>query len=92
MKHVWKCDFCSQTGNKEKIIEHEAVCSFNPSLQLCHSCDHHVDDGDAMFGSCYICDIGKNNIEIEDEKKPCKFWDTDDIKLKRKLKLNNIIN
>jgi hypothetical protein len=91
MKLVWKCDFCSETGTKEKIKEHEKICNFNPKLKLCHSCKYHAYSGSEIFGYNDDCEISKNCFKILDEKIPCEFWDTDDISLKRRMKLKNIL-
>jgi len=40
MKHVWKCDYCSETGEEEKIGKHEKACLLNPTNKSCYTCKH----------------------------------------------------
>lgn len=85
MKRVWKCDFCSETNlDSKKIRVHELSCHFNPALKFCYSCKHH---DDANF---FVCDKKLSIIEGE-EKGMCIGWETNDIKILRKVKIQNLI-
>jgi len=85
MKLVWKCDFCCETNiNKELMRTHEITCAFNPKNRACYSCknfENIYDRNDCKKNLDYwlICDDGN-----------CPSWETDDKKLLRKLKLEQI--
>jgi hypothetical protein len=82
MKKVWKCDYCLHTNillDEMKI--HEKECSFNPIFKNCWSCKYQ------KYPDC--------EIEVEchwkfEEDGNCKMWKTDDEKLIRKLKLDQL--
>jgi hypothetical protein len=87
MKRVWKCDFCSQTNiNSDKIKEHEKECSFNPKFRNCFSCIHRP----YSYSDC------KKNLNYwqfetyDEEYGYCTEWKSDNEKLLRKIKLQEI--
>lgn len=75
MKLVYQCDFCSHTGTKEELENHELKCSFNPEKKLCWTCEHRFEGGAPISGSYNDCHKGKNCFEVEDEKQPCELWE-----------------
>lgn len=86
MKRVWKCDFCTHSNILSDEVElHEKKCSFNPIFKNCWSCKFHRPgyEGD------YNCDKDLMNWDFEDAGN-CSEWVTDDKKLIRKLKLEQL--
>lgn len=85
MKQVWKCDFCCETNvDKESMRMHEPDCVFNPIKKGCYSCKN--------FEHIYDCNDCKKNLDYWtfSEDGNCSGWETDDEKLLRKLKLDQI--
>ena len=89
MKRVWKCDFCHETNkNSDFIKKHEEDCFLNPKFRNCHSCEHYYSYYDMMD-----CKKSRNTFEYEDydeEYGYCPEWKSDDPKLLRKIKLQEI--
>lgn len=86
MQQVWKCDFCSTTNlDKNFIAEHEASCSFNPSLRSCYTCKNLIDEGYGM-DSFYVCKLDKNVFDVMEDKTPCDVWLIEPSKMKNKIK------
>lgn len=88
MKRVWKCDFCSHTETDiEKMKRHEVKCSFDPIKRNCYTCEHYGDEGYEY--SIPYCEKNLDHLEYKDEGN-CPGWHTGDIKVLRKIKLDNI--
>ena len=80
MKLVWSCDFCSETNSQKSIMEyHEKICSFNPKNKTCPSCKHNT-------LSSEICEKGIFDDDVDN----CPKWESDNIKLLRKLKIQEL--
>lgn len=59
MKQVWKCDFCSTTGESmSAMMEHEEKCSWNPANKTCAPCKHRTEEGAPISGYWWGCDDG----------------------------------
>jgi len=87
MKKVWKCDFCYHIEVfKDDMVKHEEKCSSNPIFKKCWSCKHHTHSYDS-----YKCDKQEYCYDYEDDGN-CPTWETDDEKLLRKIKLENLNN
>lgn len=85
MKRVWKCDFCTHTEKlMDKIRTHEQECSFNPLSKKCYSCENYY----TMWES-EKCKKGFDILDGQDDGN-CPGWETDDIQLLRKIKLDQI--
>ena len=86
MKKVWKCDFCSHTNVDSKLVfEHENNCSFNIKFKRCWTCKYIYSDYDM-----YSCEKNvKTHWEHEDVD--CSEWKSEDEKLLRKIKLQEIL-
>lgn len=87
MKRVWKCDFCHTTNkNYDWIKEHENVCESNPKFRNCFSCIHRI----YSYADC------KKNLNYwqfetyDEEYGYCTEWKSDNEKLLRKIKLQEI--
>lgn len=75
MKQVWKCDYCSRTGEKEEVEAHELECVFNPEKKICWTCEHRYEEGAPISGYWNECKKGKQCREVEDNKFPCDLWE-----------------
>jgi hypothetical protein len=85
MIRVWKCEFCCHTEKSvEKMREHENICSFNPKFKHCSSCANYYTHWE---NECCKKDLSVFNGQ---EYGNCIGWETDDIKLIRKLKLKKL--
>ena len=73
MKHVWLCDFCTETNNDSTVIEnHEKVCYNNPLVKDCGTCNNHER---VPYEHAWRCKFG---CDFEDEKVlPCEKWELD---------------
>lgn len=88
MKRVWKCDFCYHNEVlQDKMKEHEEKCSSNPIFKNCWSCKFHEP---ATYNESWYCDIMKSDVYEYEDDGNCPDWQTDDIKLLRKLKLEKL--
>jgi hypothetical protein len=87
MIRVWKCDFCCHTEKSvEKMKTHEDLCSHNPKFKKCYSCENYY-----TYWENECCK--KDLIVFEgQEDGNCEGWETDNIKLVRKLKLKQLKN
>jgi hypothetical protein len=72
MKQVFKCDFCSQTDEKDEVIlKHEAICGWNPLFKKCFTCTHQCDIGHEY--SIPGCEINLDTIKGRDGVN-CPGW------------------
>ena len=87
MKRVWKCDFCSETNkNSDFIKKHEEDCFLNPKFRDCHSCIYrHYSYDDCRKDLDYW-----QYEDYDEEYGYCPEWKSDDEKLLRKIKLQEI--
>lgn len=73
----YQCDFCSDTGVKEKIEKHEKECNSDPSKKRCDSCKHfdtYMDHGLYFTEDCKK-DVGADVItEIREGEEICTIW------------------
>lgn len=86
MKRVWKCDYCYhfETSIEKMKTHEEEECSSNPKFKKCSSCCNLT----------YIYDSPDCKKDLDywemDDVGNCIGWETDDKKLLRKIKLEQI--
>ena len=91
MKRVWKCDFCYKTTDTiEEMKKHESMCSFNPALRLCSTCDHQEPMAYSMDYECGIHDLN-HYINVNDGDIICKDWKNNEERARKIKKLINEI-
>ena len=71
MKHVWKCDHCTEvSSNSAEIIRHEKTCYMNPTTKNCGTCKKNEK---VNFDNAWACILG---IETgEHQILPCDLWE-----------------
>ena len=88
MKRVWKCDFCNYTNILLTDIKyHEKNCDYNPIFKSCWSCKNN-----SMMHNSGFCEIGVLSFWHFQKFGNCDNWETNDKKLIRKLKLEQLKN
>ena len=98
MKTVYQCDFCEcVSSSKFEILEHEKDCYKHPKWKSCDSCKYkrwHVFS--VISDHEYYCELDglsdKTKFDVYINKGNCPKWQTNNIKLLRKLKLNKLNN
>ena len=86
MKQIYRCDFCSQMGTAEEIMEHEEKCIWNYHRKSCRTCKHREMQTFARYKCMFGVEIPEHHI-IEH----CSKWEWDERDCS-KLSMNNIFN
>ena len=75
MRQVWICDFCThreESIDRNKMINHEESCVFNPANKKCYTCAHHESSWD--WSECKIHDC-YHYMDVQDDDKVCEDWE-----------------
>jgi hypothetical protein len=96
MEIIWKCKYkyCNFSDKSRRIVaKHEDSCVYNLKNKLCPTCKYHYYSENENCEVLFTCPKSKfiKSI-IMDNNIPCKFWEAQNNKLERKLKINKILN
>jgi len=73
----YQCDFCTTTGVKDVVEQHEKECFSDPAKKLCDSCDHfdtYMAHGLYFTEECKKGVDGDSMSDIRAGEQSCKKW------------------